>query len=78
MGFLFWVPAFAFVTMSIIERPVLQVFHFVLLPYITHDYLLKWHHDKKNGLIDSDDENDYQLVSKRTKSYQSVGFENLD
>jgi hypothetical protein len=54
VGFLVFVPLISFIIMSVIETPVIQVFHYVFLPYISHDYLLKWHYDKKNGLLPDD------------------------
>ena len=50
-----FVPLISFVLISVIERPVLQVFHYIFMPYFSHDYLLKWHYNLKNGLNEEEE-----------------------
>ena len=53
IGNLISIPLISFVLIVFIEQPLLKVIHLLILPYISHDYMLMNFYDIKNGITDS-------------------------
>ena len=49
VGFIFWVPAFSFLMVILIEQPITRVYELTFKEYITHDFMLKLHYDIKHN-----------------------------
>ena len=52
VGQLLIIPLVSFILIILVEQPLLKVFHHVILPHISHDYLLMNFYDLKHGFTD--------------------------